>query len=35
MISYRAKDAENDGSVSDDSHISDATFAYSLSPAAT
>ena len=35
VISYRAKYAENDESVSDDSHISDATFAYSLSPAAT
>src|SRR5947207_131296 len=35
MISYRAKYAENDESVSDDAHISDATFAYSLSPAAT
>jgi len=34
-IRYRAKYAENDESVSDDSHISDATFAYSLSPAAT
>jgi hypothetical protein len=35
VIKYRAKYAENDESVSDDSHISDATFAYSLSPAAT
>jgi hypothetical protein len=35
VIHYRAKYAENDESVSDDSHISDATFAYSLSPAAT
>src|SRR5213076_1366220 len=35
VIDYRAKYAENDESVSDDSHISDATFAYSLSPAAT
>src|SRR6266516_2146883 len=34
-IRYRASYAENDESVSDDSHISDATFAYSLSPAAT
>ena len=34
-IHYRAKYAENDESVSDDLHISDATFAYSLSPAAT
>ena len=34
-IRYRAKYAENDESVSDDAHISDATFAYSLSPAAT
>ena len=34
-IRYRAKYAQNDESVSDDSHISDATFAYSLSPAAT
>jgi hypothetical protein len=34
-IRYRAKYAENDESVSDDLHISDATFAYSLSPAAT
>jgi hypothetical protein len=35
VIKYRAKYAENDESVSDDSHISDAMFAYSLSPAAT
>src|SRR5436190_9234872 len=34
-IHYGARYAENDESVSDDSHISDATFAYSLSPAAT
>src|SRR6266581_1769275 len=34
-IQYRARYAENDESVSDDSHVSDATFAYSLSPAAT
>jgi hypothetical protein len=34
-IHYNARYAENDESVSDDSHISDATFAYSLSPAAT
>src|SRR6266446_10052313 len=34
-IHYRARYAENDESVSDDSHVSDATFAYSLSPAAT
>jgi hypothetical protein len=34
-IRYNAKYAENDESVSDDSHISDATFAYSLSPAST
>src|SRR6266436_3243268 len=34
-IRYRVKYAENDESVSDDLHISDATFAYSLSPAAT
>ena len=34
-VRYSAKYAENDESVSDDSHISDATFAYSLSPAAT
>jgi len=35
MIHYKTRYAENDESVSDDSHISDATFAYSLSPAAT
>ncbi len=34
-IKYRARYAENDESVSDDEHISDATFSYSLSPAAT
>jgi hypothetical protein len=34
-IHYKARYEENDESVSDDSHISDATFAYSLSPAAT
>ena len=34
-IHYNARYAENDESVSDDSHISDATLAYSLSPAAT
>src|SRR6266496_4461012 len=34
-VHYRAGYAENDESVSDDLHISDATFAYSLSPAAT
>ncbi len=34
-IHYNAPYAENDESVSDDLHISDATFAYSLSPAAT
>jgi hypothetical protein len=34
-VRYGAPYAENDESVSDDSHISDATFAYSLSPAAT
>ncbi len=34
-IHYKTRYAENDESVSDDSHISDATFAYSLSPAAT
>jgi hypothetical protein len=34
-VRYGARYAENDESVSDDSHISDATFAYSLSPAAT
>ena len=34
-IHYKARYSENDESVSDDSHISNATFAYSLSPAAT
>ena len=34
-IQYNARYAENDESVSDDSHVSDATFAYSLSPAST
>ena len=34
-IHYKARYAENDESVSDDAHISNATFAYSLSPAAT
>ena len=34
-IHYKARYAENDESVSDDLHISNATFAYSLSPAAT
>ncbi|HEX3420650.1 MAG TPA: hypothetical protein VHT01_05440, partial [Candidatus Udaeobacter sp.] len=34
-IHYKAGYSENDESVSDDSHISNATFAYSLSPAAT
>ncbi len=34
-IKYRARYAENDEGVSDDSHISDATFSYSLSPAST
>lgn len=34
-IRYGVRYAENDESVSDDSHMSDATFAYSLSPAAT
>ena len=34
-IHYKARYAENDESVSDDSHISNASFAYSLSPAAT
>jgi hypothetical protein len=34
-IHYNARYAENDESVSDDGHYSDATFAYSLSPAAT
>jgi hypothetical protein len=35
MIQYEARYAQNDESVSDDSHISDATFVYSLSPAST
>jgi hypothetical protein len=35
VIRYHSKYSENDESVSDDAHISDATFAYSLSPAAT
>jgi hypothetical protein len=34
-VHYKAHYAENDESVSDDVHYSDATFAYSLSPAAT
>jgi hypothetical protein len=34
-IRYGSRYCENDESVSDDSHISDAIFAYSLSPAAT
>jgi hypothetical protein len=34
-IRYNARYAENDESVSDDSHIGDATLAYSLSPAAS
>ncbi len=34
-IQYHARYSENDESVSDDEHIGDATFAYSLSPAAT
>lgn len=34
-IKYDSKYSENDESVSDDEHISDAVFAYSLSPAAT
>ena len=34
-VHYKARYAENDESVSDDVHISNATFAYSLSPAAT
>jgi hypothetical protein len=34
-VHYQARYAENDESVSDDSHVSNATFAYSLSPAAT
>jgi hypothetical protein len=35
VIKYNSRYSENDESVSDDEHISDATFAYSLSPAAT
>jgi len=35
MIHYKARYEENDESVSDDSHIGNASFAYSLSPAAT
>ncbi len=35
VVKYRARYSENDESVSDDEHISDATFSYSLSPAAT
>jgi hypothetical protein len=35
VIKYNSKYCENDESVSDDEHISDAVFAYSLSPAAT
>jgi hypothetical protein len=35
MIHYTAPYSENNESVSDDLHVSDATFAYSLSPAAT
>ena len=35
MVHYNARYAEKDESVSDDLHTSDATFAYSLSPAAT
>ena len=35
MIHYIAPYSENNESVSDDLHISNATFAYSLSPAAT
>ena len=35
MIHYIAPYSENNESVSDDLHVSDATFAYSLSPAAT
>ncbi len=35
IIKYNARYSENDESVSDDEHISDATFSYSLSPAAT
>lgn len=34
-IHYQARYAENDEGISDDMHISNATFAYSLSPAAT
>ncbi len=34
-IHYNARYAEHDESISDDFHVSDATFAYSLSPAAT
>ena len=34
-VRYTAPYSENDESVSDDVHMSDATFAYSLSPAAT
>ena len=34
-VHYNARYAENDESVSDDGHYSNATFAYSLSPAAT
>src|SRR6266481_10225374 len=34
-IHYNARYAEHDESISDDLHVSDATFAYSLSPAAT
>ena len=34
-IGYRARYSENNESVSDDVHVSDALFAYSLSPAAT
>jgi hypothetical protein len=34
-IKYNSRYSENDESVSDDEHISDATFSYSLSPAAT
>jgi len=35
MVHYNARYAEKDESVSDDLHTGDATFAYSLSPAAT
>ena len=35
VVRYQARYAENNESVSDDEHVSDATFAYSLSPAAT